>query len=167
MNNQKYKNQVRLLLRVLPNVAQEECFALFGGTAINLFVRDMPRLSIDIDLIYLPIEDRKTTLKNISNALKRVKDSIESTLPNIKILYMPDIGKLFIRSNGEEIKLEVNLVGRGTIDAPKKMMLCDNAQEIYDTSPVIQIVPFGQLYGGKICAALDRCNSSRFNGYKE
>jgi len=156
MNNQKYKNQVRLLLRVLPYVAGEECFALHGGTAINLFVRNMPRLSVDIDLTYLPIEDRPTTLKNIADALERIKARIEGVFPNAQILYKPDIGKLVIRSDGEEIKLEVNLVGRGTIEAPEKMMLCDNAQEMYDTSSVIQVVPLGQLYGGKICAALDR-----------
>jgi len=156
MNNQKYKNQVRLLLRVLPYVAEEKCFALHGGTAINLFVRNMPRLSVDIDLTYLPLEDRPTTLKNIADALERIKARIKGVLPNAQILYKPDIGKLIIRSDGEEIKLEVNLVGRGTIEAPEKRILCDKAQEMYDTSSVIQVVPLGQLYGGKICAALDR-----------
>jgi hypothetical protein len=39
-----------LLVEVLPVVAGEPCFALKGGTAINLFVRDLPRLSVDIDL---------------------------------------------------------------------------------------------------------------------
>lgn len=156
MSSQKYKNQVRLLLRVLPYVAEEKCFALHGGTAINLFVRNMPRLSVDIDLTYLPLEDRQTTLNNIADALGRIKARIEGVLPNSQILYKPDIGKLVIRSDGEEIKLEVNLVGRGTIEAPAKMTLCDNAQEMYDTSSVIQVVPLGQLYGGKICAALDR-----------
>lgn len=53
-----YKKQVSLLMRVLPVVAQEQCFALKGGTAINLFVRDMPRLSVDIDLAYLHIKPR-------------------------------------------------------------------------------------------------------------
>ena len=47
---QAYKAQVDLLLQILPHIAKEEIFALKGGTAINLFVRDMPRLSIDIDL---------------------------------------------------------------------------------------------------------------------
>lgn len=49
-----YKKQVSLLLDVLPEVAKENCFALHGGTAINLFVRSMPRLSVDIDLTYVP-----------------------------------------------------------------------------------------------------------------
>ncbi len=45
-----YRKQVQLLLDVLPEVAKEACFAMHGGTAINLFYRDMPRLSVDIDL---------------------------------------------------------------------------------------------------------------------
>jgi hypothetical protein len=68
-----YRQQVSLLLNVLPEVAKEKCFALHGGTAINLFVRDMPRLSVDIDLTYLPIEDRETSLKNIAGALNSMK----------------------------------------------------------------------------------------------
>lgn len=61
MARQKYKDQVALLLEVLPLVANEKCFAMHGGTAINLFVRDMPRVSVDIDLTYTPIEDRTRT----------------------------------------------------------------------------------------------------------
>lgn len=48
--NEAYRDQVRLLLDVLPLVAEEKVFALKGGTAINLFERDLPRLSVDIDL---------------------------------------------------------------------------------------------------------------------
>lgn len=53
IDNKPYKKQVTLILRVLPIVAQESCFALKGGTAINLFIRNMPRLSVDIDLAAL------------------------------------------------------------------------------------------------------------------
>jgi len=48
----------QLMLRSLPHVAAEDCFALKGGTAINLFWRDLPRLSVDIDLTYVPVEPR-------------------------------------------------------------------------------------------------------------
>lgn len=53
-----YERQVRLLIRTLPFVLVETEFALKGGTAINLFVRDLPRLSVEIDLTYLPVPDR-------------------------------------------------------------------------------------------------------------
>jgi len=60
-----YAEQVRLLVRLLPAIAEEEVFALKGGSAINLFYRDMPRLSVDIDLVYLPVESRSISLSNI------------------------------------------------------------------------------------------------------
>ena len=63
-----FRQQVALLIRVLPFVAEERAFALKGSTAINLFVRDMPRLSVDIDLTYLPVEDRATSLAAIDAA---------------------------------------------------------------------------------------------------
>ena len=45
-----FYRQASLVVRVLPHVARREEFALKGGTAINLFLRDLPRLSVDIDL---------------------------------------------------------------------------------------------------------------------
>jgi len=38
-------DQADLLLQVIPHIAKEKTLALKGGTAINLFLRDMPRLS--------------------------------------------------------------------------------------------------------------------------
>jgi hypothetical protein len=64
-----YRRQVGFLVRVIPLVAAESCFALKGGTAINLFVRDMPRLSVDIDLTYLPVAGRAASLKEIDAAM--------------------------------------------------------------------------------------------------
>lgn len=69
----QYVRQVDLLLKILPIVANESCFAIKGGTAINLFLRDLPRLSVDIDLVYLPLENRETSLKNIEKALLNIK----------------------------------------------------------------------------------------------
>lgn len=80
-----YRAQVDLLLRLLPFVAREPSFALKGGTAINLFVRDMPRLSVDIDLTYLPIDDRNTALDAIASALKRIAGSINRAIPGIQV----------------------------------------------------------------------------------
>src|SRR5580698_5647900 len=100
MANETYKTQVRLLLRVLPEVAKETCFALHGGTAINLFVRDMPRLSVDIDLTYIPIEDRATSLAHIDAALDRIKASVEKIVPNVRVTHRKDIAKLQITVRG-------------------------------------------------------------------
>ena len=157
MNKRKeYKKQAALLLAVLPEVAKETCFALHGGTAINLFVRDMPRLSVDIDLTYLPIEDRAATLEHIAEALERIKARIKTVIPGLQVQHKKETGKLLIAGRDADIKLEVSLVGRGALSAPVKMPLCDKAQKEFEAFAAIQVVPFGQLYGGKICAALDR-----------
>jgi hypothetical protein len=74
MIDSKYRPQVDLLLTLLPHVAKEQDFALTGGTAINLFIRDLLRLSVDIDLRYVPLnDDRKTALTKIAAALDRME----------------------------------------------------------------------------------------------
>ena len=156
MEKKAYKKQAALLLDVLPEVAKETCFALHGGTAINLFVRNMPRLSVDIDLTYVPIEDRQTSIKNIAESLKKIKENIESVIPGVRVLHKQDVAKLQISFQRIDIKLEVNLVGRGTLESPKKMPLCEKTQNDFDAFCAMQVVPLGQLYGGKICAALAR-----------
>jgi len=151
-----YKVQVSLLLKVLPEVAKEKCFALHGGTAINLFVREMPRLSVDVDLTYVPIENRDTSMKHIVEALNRIKKNIEATIPEVQISLQEEILKLQISTPNAQIKLEVNQANRGVIDAIKEMVLCEKAQDEFTAFCAIDVVPLGQLYGGKICAALDR-----------
>lgn len=77
MARESYSAQVALLVRILPHVGDEPIFALKGGTAINLFYRDLPRLSVDIDLTYLPIKDRDDSLAEINEAMDRIAASIE------------------------------------------------------------------------------------------
>lgn len=93
MKNLIFRKQVNLLLEILPIALRDERLALKGGTAINLFINNMPRLSVDIDLTYLPIEDRNTTLTNISiimthmmevlNKQKNIKALLKHTKDNI------------------------------------------------------------------------------------
>ena len=151
-----YKSQVSLLLSVLPEVAKEDCFALHGGTAINLFVRDMPRLSVDIDVTYIPVEDRATSFLNISTALLRIKVTLEAVLANVQVTHKEKELKLLIANKQAQIKLEVNQVMRGIIAPASEMVLCEKAQNGFDAFCAIPVIPIGQLYGGKICAALDR-----------
>ena len=66
----------------LPYVAQEDAFALKGDTAINLFHRDLPRLSVDIDLTYLPLEDRGPSLRHIDETLDRIRSRISEAAPS-------------------------------------------------------------------------------------
>ena len=91
--NEAYKKQVKLVLDVLPEVAKETCFDLHGGTAINLFVRNMPRLSVDIDLTYVEIAERKETLDAINAALGCIKENIEKLSPSIRIEHKENMSK--------------------------------------------------------------------------
>ena len=155
-----YKNQVKLLLDVIPIVSNESMFALFGGTAINLFVRNMPRLSVDIDLTYVPIEDDFDTGRmNIENGLNRIKTAVEKSIPRVSVSRQKDKKgdiKLNIQTPNATIKVEVNPTGRGLISPAKKLALCNKTQEDFDVFCSINVVSLEQLYGGKICAALDR-----------
>lgn len=155
MNN-TYIKQVKLLLDVLPEVAKETCFAMHGGTAINLFVRDMPRLSVDIDLTFVKIAERGETLEGINLALTRIKERIEGLRPSIRVQHKEKVCKLQLDEFGLMIKIEVNMVGRGLIAEATKEPLCESAQEEFDVFCTMRLVPLGQLYGGKICAAIDR-----------
>jgi len=154
--NSQYHEQVRLLLSVLPIVAKYKCFALHGGTAINLFVRNMPRLSVDIDLTYLTFENRSQALQNIQQALLSIQDNIIKTVSNVKVVPNLEAGKLLISQYKVQIKLEVNLINRGVVGSVNNLMLCEKAQDTFDAFCEVPTVPLEQLWGGKICAALDR-----------
>ena len=151
-----YKNQVSLLLQVLPEVAKEPSFALHGGTAINLFIRDMPRLSVDIDLTYIPLEDRNTSFQKIVAALGNIKKNLEKVLSEAEITIMDEKLKLLVTTSNAQIKIEVNQINRGVIEEVSKLSLCEKAQEDFNAFCAVSVVSLGQLYGGKICAALDR-----------
>ncbi len=155
--NETYAQQVRLLLDVMPEVAKESCFSLHGGTAINLFVLNMPRLSVDIDLTFVHIQDRKESIDAINAALQKIASRVVSLRSSLRVEHKDKICKLMVEEHGVQIKVEVNMVGRGVIDEEDNTMpLCDLAQEQFDVFCAINVVPLAQLYGGKICAALDR-----------
>jgi predicted nucleotidyltransferase component of viral defense system len=159
MINQAYFKQVDLLLQILPYIAQEKCFALKGGTAINLFVRDLPRLSVDIDLTYLPFDNRTDALKNISDSLLQVKENLEKAIPNIKIntvQQQQQETKLICQVGLTQVKIEANTVIRGNIFSARNMPVTDAVQNMFNKFASIQVVSNAELFGGKICAALDR-----------
>src|SRR3984885_11144438 len=117
MASEVFEAQVALLVRVLPYVATETCFALKGGTAINLFVRPLPRLSVDIDLVYLPIEDRETSLVGIRSALDRIAQKIRKAIPDSVVTDNANANGtlVLVRQRNAQIKIEVTPVLRGTV----------------------------------------------------
>lgn len=155
----EFVEQARLMLRLLPHVDREECFALKGGTALNFFVWDMPRLSVDIDLTYLPIEPREPSLRNISDALLRIKKSILKSLPSFNVHESKVEGltlKLVVRAPLAEVKIEPNTVIRGAVGAVTMRDLSKKASKTFEAAVKVRILSEPELFGGKICAALDR-----------
>lgn len=158
--NTPFSDQVRLLVALLPHVARQHCFALKGGTALNLFIRDLPRLSVDIDLAYLPVEDRPTSLTAIDHALKGLGRDIEERVPGAAVQGLVLSGtatwfKLVVERGGVRVKIEVTPVLRGSVYPPDVREPAPRAQAEFGYAQ-IQVLSFEDLYAGKLCAALDR-----------
>lgn len=154
-----YYKQVQLLVRVLPLLNSEKCFALKGGTAINLFYRELPRLSVDIDLLYLPSESREVALANIRNALTRLSSLIEQTISGVRVQntheQQDNSLRLILQQNEVRIKVELSPVIRGTVFPSNMMEICETAEDEFGYAEV-QVASLPDLYAGKLCAALDR-----------
>ena len=152
----RYKRQVALLIRILPSVYGIKEFAIHGGTAINLFHKDMPRYSVDIDITYIPIGDRAASLSTINQRLLELKRSIERSIPRISVIHKPDVWKLLCALDAATVKIEVNGTKRGIIGGTVDMPLCDKARQEFSMACKARTVSFSQLYGGKVVAALSR-----------
>ncbi|GAB1483367.1 hypothetical protein MASR2M78_21830 [Treponema sp.] len=124
----EYIRQVALLVETIPFIGKEECFALKGGTAINLFHRDMPRLSVDIDLTYLAFDDRATAYSNINAALERIAKSLALAGYGAVIQGMGDEKKLVVTGRAASIKIEPNYTLRGCVYEPIQLGICERAQ---------------------------------------
>lgn len=160
MIDRKYRAQVDLLLRILPYISREDIFALKGGTAINLFIRDMPRLSVDIDLTYLPFDNREVVLQKIQDGLGRIRTVLEKHIKGLKVSSVPlaegaDV-KLNCQYPGAQIKIEVNSITRGHVLPVSSMPVLESVRKEFGKFAAMNIISFGELYGGKICAAMDR-----------
>lgn len=157
--NQDYVDTVRLLLAVAPAVFRPPRFALKGGTALNLFVQDMPRLSVDIDVVFTDHTlDREAALKAIAADLKSIKSAISAMghradLPTTK---GGDEVKLIIDGNGVRVKVEVNFVFRGSVLPVVQRPLISTAQDVFTTDITLPVLDTAELYGSKLVAAMDR-----------
>lgn len=158
--NERYRKQVALLVQGIPAVAEEKDFALKGGTAINLFIRDMPRLSVDIDLTFLPVMPRDESLAAIEAALLRIKERIEASIKGARAHESRQsdgtLTRLVIQDKDKTlIKIEVTPVLRGCVFAPETRSVSEAVEDEFGFAE-IQVVSFADLYAGKIMAALDR-----------
>ncbi len=158
---QPYEAQVKLLLDILPVVEQAGGFALKGGTAINLFLQNMPRYSVDIDLTYMLVEPRAIFLSHLTEKLNELSTKIKAAYPRLhtqkhytqadKQLY-----RLSVSNDEVTIKIEPNLTLRGTLFDTQTVPLCKVAQEKFLQGMTVRLLSTGEIYAGKLCAALDR-----------
>jgi predicted nucleotidyltransferase component of viral defense system len=159
MFDRRYDAQVRLLLRCLPEISQHPCFALKGGTAINLFLRDLPRISVDIDLTYLSLKPRPEALQEIHDRLVAIKGGIEQRVTGSLVRESRSqdyVVKLLVSTDDAIVKIEPNLIFRGSVYTSQDRDLCLAAQEHFEAFVSVQALSIADLYGGKLCAALDR-----------
>jgi hypothetical protein len=157
--NQSYIDTVRLLLAITPKVFASGYFAMKGGTALNLFVQDMPRLSVDIDLVFVDHEpDRDAALRTIAEELATVQAALASSGYRA---HMPanaegDDVKLVVSSGAAQVKVEVNFVFRGTVLPVEEQPLVASAQDLFTTELAVPVLATAELYGSKLVAAMDR-----------
>ena len=145
-------------MRALPHVAARTEFALKGGTAINFFWRDLPRLSVDIDLVYLPRDPREQALPAIHRGLAAMKQALETSIPGLKVKTAgrPDSPKLMLTLAGCQVKIEVSPKMRGTVRPVETRQVTVRAENIlggYSENPIASL---DDLYAGKMCATLNR-----------
>jgi hypothetical protein len=157
--NQIYLDTARLMIQAAPLVFTGDVFALKGGTAINLFIRDMPRLSVDLDLVFpdhtLP---REQALNSITTGLRASAERLKSRGFQTRSVLAQDASetKLLVRRDGIEIKIEVNFVLRGTLYPVRMASLTEKARETLLADLELPVVSLEDVYGGKLVAALDR-----------
>lgn len=158
-----YTRQARLLLHILDcleyeTAAGDSLFALKGGTALNFFVQPFPRLSVDIDLTYCPLDERDTALAAMSEGLRNLAQSLQTRLPGVQCVHTQPAGgdKLLVRHEGVTVKVEPNGIIRGTVFPTERRALSQEAQAVFGVAVSARCLNEADLYGGKICAALDR-----------
>jgi predicted nucleotidyltransferase component of viral defense system len=154
-----YADTVRLLLTAAPDVFANDIFAMKGGTAINLFVQDMPRLSVDIDVVYTPWQTpREQAIKDINNELNAVAQRLARLGLGTRKVNSGEFGdtKLLIEDEQSQVKIEVNVVFRGTVLPVENRPLCAKTAKLFSVALRLPILAPAELYGSKLVAALDR-----------
>lgn len=157
--NQAYIDTVRLLLQVAPHVFASSQLALKGGTALNLFVHDMPRLSVDIDVVFLDHTlPRDAAIAAIGAELTRIQSALSLLRLNVAIPNQQDGEevKLIVSDANAQVKVEVNQVFRGCLLAPEARGLVPSAEALFTTSANLPVLALPELHGSKLVAAFDR-----------
>lgn len=154
-----FKEQVDLLITVMGYMPWDQCFALKGGTALNLFYADMPRLSVDIDLVYLPLNSREEALTQMKSALTGYKEKFNKSGLQAQMTEGSGdnpVGKLVVSRGRAAIKIEPNTVMRGTFYPVETKALSSEASAYFQQEVDVTCLGFLELMAGKLVAMLDR-----------
>ena len=154
-----YADTVRLLLAITPDVFANDIFAMKGGTAINLFVRDMPRLSVDIDVVYTPWQHtREQAMAAIAAELDAISGRVAKLGLRTRTIASKDLSdtKLLVENEASQVKVEVNVVFRGTVLPTERRMLTGQTAQMFSTELEVPVLATDELYGSKLVAAMDR-----------
>ena len=154
-----YVDTVRLMLEVAPEVFASGRVAMKGGTALNFFAQDLPRLSVDIDVVFVPHQTpRDTALAEIANELSALQTRINRRGIRAELTSSKtgDETKLFVRRDRIEVKIEINHVFRGTLLPVETRSLTKTASDLFTTALAVPTLAVAELYGSKLVAAMDR-----------
>ena len=154
-----YVATVRLLLDIAPTVFRSSLFAMKGGTALNLFVQDMPRLSVDIDVVFVDhAPDREAALAEIRAEMRNIQQTLQERGLDVLVPAnaQGDEVRLSVRSADAQVKVEVNFVFRGTLLMIHLQPLALRAQDLFTTNVTLPVLATPELYGSKLVAAMDR-----------
>lgn len=157
--DKNYADTVRLLLAVAPEVFANDIFAMKGGTAINLFVQDMPRLSVDIDVVFRPWDvSRDEALAAINDELAAIAQRVSPLGVQTRLIRSKDLAdtKLIVENDISQVKIEVNVVFRGTVLPVERKPLNAGTSDLFGVEFDAPILAHDELYAGKLVAALDR-----------
>lgn len=158
--DRRYADRVQLLVDILPMLAQEPRFALKGGTAINLFEHDLPRLSVDIDLAWLPVNSFDEDLALITAALEALAEILRARPLQLQVQVSAGekgrgVTRLVVSRGRARVQIETTPVMRGTVHPVREMVVRPKVEEAFGFASV-QVLDFADLYAGKLSAALSR-----------
>ncbi len=155
----RYTERVKLLVEILPTLAEERRFALKGGTAINLFEHDLPRLSVDIDLTWLAVGDFASDVRDITAALEAIGEQLRSGPLRLQVqtsgTEATGVHRLIASRNRSRVQIETTPVMRGTVHPVRTMRVRPGVEQNFGFAEM-QVLDFADLYAGKLSAALSR-----------
>ena len=158
--DKRYSDRVQLLVDILPALAKETRFALKGGTAINLFEHDLPRLSVDIDLTWLPVQDFEADVASISAALEQLAETFRTRPLQLQVQTSGGsntggITRLICSRGRARVQIETTPVMRGAVHPVRTMVVQPKVEQVFGFAST-QVLDFADLYAGKLAAALSR-----------